>query len=96
MSINMEELEQLCKCGAIRLTEEEKPEYLHNLNATLDYVVDRFLQVDTEGVEPTVYVLADQCNVMREDVVGESLPQDDALANAPERTGEYFKVPRIL
>ena len=35
-------------------------------------------------------------NVFREDVVGESLPAETALANAPARTGDEFLLPKIV
>jgi len=35
-------------------------------------------------------------NILREDVVQPSLSADEALANAPERSGGHFVVPAIL
>ena len=35
-------------------------------------------------------------NVMREDVARPSFPPSDMLANAPDRSGELFRVPRII
>jgi aspartyl-tRNA(Asn)/glutamyl-tRNA(Gln) amidotransferase subunit C len=35
-------------------------------------------------------------NVFREDVVQPSLSIDQALANAPERDGDGFSVPKII
>jgi len=35
-------------------------------------------------------------NVMRDDAPGPCLPRDEALANAPDRAGEFFRVPRII
>ena len=35
-------------------------------------------------------------NVMREDRARPSLPAADMLANAPERSGEFFRVPKII
>ena len=33
---------------------------------------------------------------MRDDVERPSLPMEDMLANAPDRSGEIFRVPRII
>ena len=49
----------------------------------------------TEGVEPTSHAV-DVVNVMREDEVGPCLPRDAVLANAPDPSGEFFRVPRII
>jgi aspartyl-tRNA(Asn)/glutamyl-tRNA(Gln) amidotransferase subunit C len=35
-------------------------------------------------------------NVMRDDVPCPSLPQSEALANAPDRQGDLFRVPKII
>ncbi|MHC4158736.1 MAG: Asp-tRNA(Asn)/Glu-tRNA(Gln) amidotransferase subunit GatC [Planctomycetota bacterium] len=35
-------------------------------------------------------------NVFRDDSVKESLGTEKTLANAPQRDGEFFKVPKIL
>ena len=57
-------------------------------------------QVDTTGVSPTAYGVAQQ-TVDRPDVVVPSMPIADVLANAPEREqlprdGGFFKVPRVI
>jgi aspartyl-tRNA(Asn)/glutamyl-tRNA(Gln) amidotransferase subunit C len=52
-------------------------------------------ELDTEGVDPLAHCLP-MSNVFRADEVGESLDTDAALANAPQRDGEFFKVPKIL
>jgi len=51
--------------------------------------------LDTSGVPPTSHVI-DVANVMREDEVKPSLPVEKGLANAPERSGTSFKVPKII
>jgi aspartyl-tRNA(Asn)/glutamyl-tRNA(Gln) amidotransferase subunit C len=57
-------------------------------------------QVDTTGVSPTAYGVAQQ-TVDRPDIVVPSMPIADVLANAPEREqlprdGGFFKVPRVI
>jgi aspartyl-tRNA(Asn)/glutamyl-tRNA(Gln) amidotransferase subunit C len=37
-----------------------------------------------------------QFNVMRDDAPGPCLSIDEALANAPDRAGDFFRVPRII
>ena len=46
-------------------------------------------------MEPTVHAI-EQYNVLRDDVAHESLSNEEALKNAPEREDGYFKVPRII
>ncbi|GAG57605.1 unnamed protein product [marine sediment metagenome] len=52
-------------------------------------------ELDTENVEPLAHCLP-VSNVFREDSVKESLGTENTLANAPQRDGEFFKVPKIL
>jgi aspartyl-tRNA(Asn)/glutamyl-tRNA(Gln) amidotransferase subunit C len=64
------------------------------LSAILDYV-DQLKQVNTDGVEPLAHPVEVQ-NVFRADESAPCLPVDAALANAPERLGDYFGVPAVL
>ena len=68
--------------------------YAGQLTAILGYVA-QLKAVDVTGAEPMAHPLHLK-NVMREDVVTASLPVDVALANAPERDGPFFAVPKVL
>lgn len=58
-------------------------------------VVDELQKLDVTGVEPTSQVTGLE-NIYREDVVGESFSQKDALSNAKHTTNGYFVVDAIL
>jgi aspartyl-tRNA(Asn)/glutamyl-tRNA(Gln) amidotransferase subunit C len=64
------------------------------LDGILAYI-DKLRSVDTSGVEPTSHAVP-ITNVMRDDVPGPSLSRAETLANAPDRHGDLFRVPRIL
>jgi aspartyl-tRNA(Asn)/glutamyl-tRNA(Gln) amidotransferase subunit C len=51
--------------------------------------------VNTDGVEPLAHAL-DVHDVFRDDVSGQSLKPDDALANAPARKGDFYRVPPVF
>jgi aspartyl-tRNA(Asn)/glutamyl-tRNA(Gln) amidotransferase subunit C len=57
--------------------------------------MEKMNQLDTEKVEPLAHCLP-ITNCFREDEVRESLDVSQALANAPQSDGEFFKVPKIL
>ena len=57
--------------------------------------VDKLTELDTEGIEPLIY-LSDEENVLRSDEVVMSTSQEDALKNAPQKDSDYFKVPTVL
>ncbi|MHB8918458.1 MAG: Asp-tRNA(Asn)/Glu-tRNA(Gln) amidotransferase subunit GatC [Desulfocucumaceae bacterium] len=92
--ITMAEVEHVALLGRLELTEEEKKMYAEQLSAILEYagMLDR---LDTAGVPPTAHVLPLK-NVFREDRVGQHLPLDKTLQNAPDSDGNFFKVPRIV
>jgi aspartyl-tRNA(Asn)/glutamyl-tRNA(Gln) amidotransferase subunit C len=51
--------------------------------------------LDTTGVEPLMH-MSDEVNVLREDIVGPMLGEEEALKNAPHHDDHYFKVPKVI
>ena len=94
MEITLKEVEQVAKLARLELSEDEKAVYARQLSAILTYM-DQLKALDTSGVEPTATVLPTD-NVFRDDQVRSSLPQEAALANAPDQADGFFRVPRIL
>ena len=58
-------------------------------------MVEQLNTLDTEGVEPLIYINED-VNVWREDTVNHQLDRRDALRNAPDSDGPFFKVPKVI
>jgi len=94
MDITQKEVEHVAKLARLELSEDEKGTFTRQLSAILTYM-DQLKTLDTRGVEPTMTVLPTE-NVLRDDEVRPSLPQERALANAPEQADGFFRVPRIL
>ncbi len=94
MKITKQEVEHVAKLGRLELAEQEKEKLTDQLSNILTYV-EKLNELDTKGVEPTSHVL-DINNVMREDVAGASLPQERALANAPDKAAGHYRVPLII
>lgn len=92
--LTISEVEHVALLSRLELTEEEKKMYQQQLSAILDYA-GKLDKLDTGDVPPTAHVLPLK-NVFREDKAGEHLDREKALANAPEREGDFFKVPRIV
>jgi aspartyl-tRNA(Asn)/glutamyl-tRNA(Gln) amidotransferase subunit C len=78
----------------LELTEAELQTLTPQLSAIVDYV-DQLRQVNTEGVEPLAHPLPVQ-NVFRADEPAPSLAVEEALANAPARQGDFYRVPAVL
>jgi len=94
MALTKEEVQNVALLARISLDEQQ----LDQLHSELVYIfdhIDMLSTLDLEGVEPTVHAVP-LCNVMREDELRPNFSVDTALANAPEREGSAFLVPRIV
>jgi aspartyl-tRNA(Asn)/glutamyl-tRNA(Gln) amidotransferase subunit C len=88
------DVEHVAHLARLGLTEEE----LARLEGQLNHILDQYAilaTLDTEHISPTAQTI-ELANILRDDVVQPSLAVDDALANAPERSGDHFVVPAIL
>ena len=94
MEISNQDVEKVALLARLHVTESDKDAFAKQLSQILTHV-EQLNRYETEGVEPTTTVMG-QVNVFRDDVVRPSLPVEKALANAPEREGDGFGVPKIL
>jgi aspartyl-tRNA(Asn)/glutamyl-tRNA(Gln) amidotransferase subunit C len=78
-----------------RVEEAEEERYVRELQAILSYV-EELQDLNVEGVEPTSTVVAGAPSALRPDEERPSDVRDEALAQAPDRDGEYFRVPRVV
>jgi len=92
--IDQEQVKKVAKLSRLQLSEEEVKEFAGQLSAILDYM-EKLNELDTTNVEPLAHCLP-ITNVFRADEVKESLGTEKTLANAPQRDGDFFKVPKIL
>ena len=94
MSLTVDQVRKVAKLARLELAEADLPVMAEQLNRILGYI-DQLQQVNTNGVEPLAHPLPVQ-NVFRPDEPAPSLPVDEALKNAPVRTGDYFGVPAVF
>jgi len=94
MSLTADQVKWVAHLARLELSDAELALMTQQLSAILDYV-NQLQQVNTEGVEPLAHPLPIQ-NIFREDEPGPSLPVEAALANAPQRRGEFYAVPAVL
>ena len=94
MSVSLKDVEKIADLARLYIPEEEKEEYTRQLNIILKYM-EQLNKVDTSNVEPLSHPF-ELTNVFRDDDVQPSLPVDEALRNAPEKSGNYFKVPKVI
>ena len=94
MSVSIKEVEKIAELARLHITENEKEKYTEQLNVILEYM-EQLNQVDTSKVEPLSHPF-ELTNVFRSDEVQPSLPVEEALKNAPDKSGNYFKVPKVI
>ena len=94
MPLTRVEVEHVARLARLELSESEKEQFTGQLNDILGFV-ETLNKLDTNDIEPTAHAIP-VTNVFRPDRNGTSLDPDLALANAPDRVDDYFKVPKIL
>lgn len=94
MKITREQVDYVAILGRLTLNQEEKEKYQAQLDDILKYM-ETLNEVPTDDVQPMAGPV-ELYTPLREDVVRESLQVDDALSNAPARTGSTFRVPKVL
>ncbi len=92
--ISREEVEHVAHLARLSLTDEEKTRMGEELSSILGYI-DQLRELDTSSVEPTSHAIP-MVNVIREDEVRPSYPVEAMLGNAPEREGDFVRVPKII
>jgi aspartyl-tRNA(Asn)/glutamyl-tRNA(Gln) amidotransferase subunit C len=94
MSLSRADVEKVSLLGRLLLSEEELDKMTAQLARVVGYV-EQLNEVNTDNVQPMAHAL-DMHNVFRDDLLGESLPREAALANAPKRDSECYRVPAVL
>ena len=94
MKLLREQVLHIAELAKLDLSEEEIGLFTEQLSDILAYF-EHLNTLDTSDLPPTAQAIY-QRNVMRPDQVIASLAVDEALANAPERKGQHFKVNSIL
>ena len=92
--IDRSEVERVAALARLELAPGEADAMAGHLERILEYV-ETLRAVDTEGVEATAHVLPLE-TPLRSDAETASLDPEGALANAPEREGFAFAVPKVL
>lgn len=94
MKIDDALIDKLSALAKLEFKGEDKENIKQDLSRMLDFV-DKLDEVDTTGVEPLIYMTEEESR-MREDVSKETITQEEALKNAPQKDSFYFKVPKVL
>src|SRR5438128_860935 len=91
VAITREEVLHVAKLARLELSDAEVDRFVEQLSAILE-AVGKVSELDLGDVEPTAHPL-ELVNVWGDDEPRPSLPDEEALANAPEHDAGFFAVP---
>lgn len=94
MALSHETVRSIAELAKLQLTDTEVELYSKQLSAILEYF-EHLQQVDTSHIEATASVLPLK-SVMRDDIIGDPLPPEDVIANAPDSEENQFRVSAVL
>jgi len=94
MSVSREEVRHIAGLARLQFSEEGEQKMADELGSILDYV-DKLNELDTSGVPPMSHVL-DVTDVDRPDEIASRIDREQALENAPDTDGDYFRVPKVI
>ena len=94
MKLSREEIRHLATLVRLGISDDEADRFGEQLSDILE-AFEVLQQVDTTDIPPTAHSIALE-SVMREDVPAPSLPEEEVLANAPNREDDYFRVRAVL
>ena len=92
--IDEAQVRRVALLSRLELSDKEVAQFSSQLSDIVEYI-EKLNELNTDNVQPLAHCLPVH-NVLREDIPHPSLTNDQALANAPQREDEYFKVPKIL
>ena len=87
-------VEYVARLSRVDLSRQELDLFSGQLSDILDYIA-QLNTLDTTGVEPLAQAV-EVVNALREDKAADSLDVEEAVANAPEHIGRFYRVPAVL
>jgi aspartyl-tRNA(Asn)/glutamyl-tRNA(Gln) amidotransferase subunit C len=98
VSISRNDVLKIAELSKLHFSEQELDAFTSQFQHILEYI-EKLKEADVEGVPPTSHVslVPDfEKHIFREDQVRDSLPQREALANAPDAREDQFRVPKVI
>ena len=94
MEVNIELIDKLAHLSRLQFNDSEKQQVQADLQRMIQFV-EKLNELDTTGVAPLLH-MSDGINVLRDDKVEGSITRAEALQNAPQQDGVFFKVPKVI
>lgn len=94
MKVDQQLVDKITSLSKLQFNDEQKAAMMNDMTRMIDFV-EKLNEVDTEGVEPLIYV-SEEVNALRKDVVETPITKEEGLMNAPMKDSDYIKVPKVL
>lgn len=94
MKLDPAQVRHVAKLARLALSPEEETQFGAQLSQVLE-AVEQLASVDCTGVPPTVFAVTSVAHT-RPDEVRDELAVKDALANAPQKVGTSFAIPKVI
>jgi len=92
--IDPQTVRRIARLSRIELADRQVEPLCRQMGSIIEYF-DKLQQLDTSNVEPLVHAV-EKTNVFGSDQPEPSLSPDQAMANAPHRDGNFYKVPKVI
>lgn len=94
MSVSLNDVDKIAALAKLKFSDQEKHKLQKDLNKILEYI-DQLNELDLSDVKPLENINETE-NILRKDEAVKWLSTDEALKNAPSKTGKFFKVPKVI
>jgi len=94
MKITREQVQHVATLARLSLSDDEVATFTGQMGDILAYV-EKLNELNTDGIVPTSHAVPME-NAFRDDVVRPSIGVENALANAPDRIADFFRVPKVI
>lgn len=94
MSVTKDDIKKIAELARLEFSDSEIVNYTSEMNKILGYI-EKLNELDTKDVEPLSHPIENN-NIFREDITKASTDREKALSNAPDKTSEHFKVPKVI
>ena len=94
MEVTDELIKKIATLARLDFPDDQKDQIKKDMQQMIAFI-DKLNEIDTTGVEPLLH-MSEHINSLREDEVTGSLTREEALLNAPQHDGQFFKVPKVI
>ena len=94
MQVTSEMVDKMARLARLEFNDADKEAIRLDLEKMIAFV-EKLNELDTSNVDPLIH-MSESVNILREDEVRGSVTREEALRNAPDTDGTYFRVPKVI